>query len=128
MIACVQCEVPASVIIRPGPLTLAVNGTQLVVTDATGSGAGWQVLASASGGTALLEGVTTACSPAEVNGPYQNCPASSVSYPVRVTTSTPVISAGRDTGMGITSYDTQWQVSRETSAPVTITVTIQSGP
>jgi hypothetical protein len=96
------------------------------VTDATGSGAGWQVLASASDGTAALNGFTAACGPLT-----RECPVSSLAYPVQVTNGTPVpvLQALTLSGMGVTSYILQWSASPGNAGePVTITLSVQTGP
>ena len=119
-------RIPATLRVGPGPLTMSANGRTVTVTDATGSGAGWQVLASASGGTAELDGFTAACGPLT-----RECPASSLSYPIQVTSGAPVpvLQALRLSGMGVTSYLLQWSASPGNAAePVTITLSVQSGP
>ena len=113
-------SVPAVLSLRPGPLTMATAGKTVTVTDATGSGDGWEVLASVSGGTAELDGFTASC------GPGSTCtlPASGLSYPVPVTASTPVLEALPPSGMGTIVYSLDWVAD----GPVTITISLQAGP
>ena len=119
-------RLPATLSLRPGPLTLSASGRTVTITDATGSGAGWQVLASASGGTAGVDGFTADCGPLA-----RECPASSLTYPIRVTGGTPalVLQALPLSGMGVTSYVVQWSASPGSAGqPVIISLSVESGP
>lgn len=119
-------RIPATLSLRPGPLTLSASGRTVTITDATGSGAGWQVLASASGGTAGVDGFTAGCGPLA-----SECPVSSLTYPIRVTggTPVPVLQALPLSGMGVTSYVVQWSTSPGNAGqPVTISLSVESGP
>jgi hypothetical protein len=106
-------------------LSMTTTGNTLTVIDATGSGDGWRVTASASGGTAELTGFTAACAP----GSTCTLPVSSIGYPARVTSATPLLQADQGSGLGTIRYSNlQWQATPAGTAPVTISVTIQSGP
>jgi hypothetical protein len=106
-------------------LTMTTTANSLTVTDATGSGNGWRVTASATGGTAELTGFTAACAP----GSTCTLPVSSIGYPAQVTSATPLLQADHGTGLGTIRYSNlQWNVTPTSSAPVTISVSIQSGP
>jgi hypothetical protein len=104
---------------------MTASGNSLTVIDATGSGNGWRVMASASDGTAELTGFTASCAP----GSTCTLPASSLDYPAQVTSVTPLLQADRGSGLGTIRYSNlQWQVTPADNAPVTINVSIQSGP
>jgi hypothetical protein len=118
-------SIPAVLTIRPGPLSMTVSGDSLTVIDATGSGSGWRVMASASDGTAELTGFTASCAP----GSTCTLPVSSLDYPAHVTTATPLLQADAGSGMGTIRYSNlQWLITPAASAPVVITVSVQSGP
>jgi hypothetical protein len=123
--ASASVSIPATATVRPGMLTMTTTANTLTVTDATGSGNGWRITASASGGTADLTGYTAACA----TGSTCTLPVSSIDYPAQVTSATPLLQADHGTGLGTIRYSNlQWQVTPAGTAPVTISVTIQSGP
>jgi hypothetical protein len=118
-------SIPATLTLRPGLLYMTVSGDSLTVTDATGSGSGWRVMASASDGTAELTGFTSSCAP----GSTCTLPVSSLDYPAQITSGVPLFEADQGSGMGIIRYsDLQWLVTPGGSGPVVITVSVQSGP
>ena len=112
--------------VRPGPLYMTVSGDSLTVTDATGSGSGWRVMASASDGTAELTGFTASCS----SGSTCTLPVSSLDYPAQVTSGMPLLKADPGSGLGAIRYSSlQWLLTPDGSGgPVVITVSVQSGP
>lgn len=119
-------SIPAVLTIRLGPLSMTVSGDSVTVIDATGSGGGWRVMASASDGTADLTGFTASCA----FGSTCTLPVSSLDYPVQVTGVTmPLLEADPGSGTGTIRYSgLQWLASPGGSDPVVITVSIQFGP
>jgi hypothetical protein len=105
---------------------MTVRGSSLTVIDATGSGSGWRVMASASDGTAELTGFTASLAP----GSTSSLPVSSLDYPVQVTSAaTSLLEANPGSGMGTVSYSgLQWLATPAGNGPVIINVSIQSGP
>lgn len=119
-------SIPAVLTIRPGPLYMTVSGDSLTVIDATGSGSGWRVMASASDGTVELRGFTASCAP----GSTCTLPVFSLDYPApQVTSGMPLLEADPGSGMGTIRYSgLRWLVTPGGSGPVVITVSVQSGP
>jgi hypothetical protein len=118
-------SIPAVLTIRPGTLHMTVGGDSLTVIDATGSGSGWRVMASASDGAAELTGFTASCA----SGSTCTLPVSSLDYPAQVTSGMPLLEADPGSGMGTIRYSgLQWLVTPGGSGPVVITVSVQSGP
>jgi len=118
-------SVQAAAAVSPGTLGMTASGNSITVTDATGSGRGWRVTASATDGTAELDGFTASCAP----GSTCTLPVSSLDYPAQVTSGTPVLQADPGSGMGTIRYSgLQWLITPSGSGPVTISVSIQSGP
>jgi hypothetical protein len=119
-------SLPAAVLtIRPGPLAMTVSGDSLTVIDATGSGRGWRVTASAADGTAELTGFMVSCAP----GSTCTLPVSSRDYPAQVTSIMSLLEADPGSGMGAIRYSgLQWLFTPDGSGPVVITISVQSGP
>jgi hypothetical protein len=122
----VSVSIPATLTLRPGALSMTVNGNSLTVTDATGSANGWRVMASASDGTADLNGFTASCAP----GSTCTLPVSSLDRPAQVTSAAiPLLEADPGSGLGTIRYSNlQWLVTPDSSAPVVISVSVQSSP
>jgi hypothetical protein len=105
---------------------MTASGNSLTVIDATGSASGWRVMASASGGTAELNGFTASCAP----GSTCTLPVSSLDHPALVTSGViPLLEADPGSGLGTIRYSNlQWLVTPNSSGPVVISVSVQSGP
>jgi hypothetical protein len=81
---------------------MKVSGGSLTVIDATGSGDGWRVMASASDGTAELTGFTASCGALSSDC---SLPVSSLDYPVQVSgATTALLAANPGSGLGTISY------------------------
>jgi hypothetical protein len=112
--------IPATLSIRAGPLYLVPTAGGLVVVDATGSGDGWHVLASVTGGSASVGPVEAATCGI---GSTCSLPGSDIAYPETITSS-PVTIAEALPGMGMGTIVTglSWQVTGS------MTLQIVSGP
>jgi hypothetical protein len=108
--------------IAPGPLYLA-SGPGLTVVDATGSGAGWQVLATVTGGTVTAAITTVGCG----TGSTCSLPRTAIGY---TTTLTPghapeaIAQALPGTGMGTSTDHVTWTAAGN----VVISLQVISGP
>jgi hypothetical protein len=120
-------SISAQATFRAGPLTMTASAGSLTVIDATGSGSGWRVMASASDGTAELTGFTASCGALSSDC---SLPTTSLDYPVQVSgATTALLEANPGSGMGTITYSgLQWLATPSGAGPVIINVSIQSGP
>jgi len=114
--------ITATLGIYPGALYLAAT-PGLTIVDATGSGDGWQVLATITGGTATATITAEACAA----GSTCSLPRTSISYTTALTPGqapAAIAQALPGTGMGTITDNVSWR----SAGNVTISLQLISGP